>query len=197
MRRSLPRIAAVLTGLICAAMIFFPWDTFARATAARVTKAAADNGIWLTTRGFEVNGTFTKNFVLRSVKADLQLMRFGADEVTITQTLLSALFPTDKKFHVQMGRGALIPVMQVPLEWDRGSADALITDDLLRIENISITGKISVMGTAEFSRTRSTLTRVKMLIRVPPEIERTLDAAAKMRVMPLRKVKDGEWRLEI
>lgn len=196
MKRVIPRIVVALIGLIIGAIVFFPWNTLAQGAAAKIAKAAADSGIWLTTGNADVSGVFSKSFTFHSVKADFPLMKFSADKVVITPALSSVAFSKEKKSHISMGRGTLLPVTQVPLDWNGGNADITLTEDSLRIENISITGKLTVTGFAEISRNKNALKRAKVRIKVPAAMDKTLDSAAKMGVMPLKKIRNGMWRLE-
>ncbi|MCC8177647.1 MAG: hypothetical protein LIO38_00805, partial [Cloacibacillus sp.] len=82
------------------------------------------------------------------------------------------------------------------LEWNGGTADISLTPQSLMVENIAFTGKTSVTGFAELSRETGKLTRAKMLLKVPAELDRALEMAGKMGMVPLTKVKSGEWRIE-
>lgn len=196
MRKVLRNTAVAVLGLLCGLLIFFPWQPLAGTAASTATSVAAENGIFLTVAGSEVSGLFSKSFTYRGVNADFPVFRFSAGEISITPAILSSLFSPTKSCRLAMGRGSVVPVTRQAFEWNGGTADVSLTPQSLMIENIAFTGKTAVTGFAELSRETGKLTRAKMLIKVPAELDRALEMAGKMGMAPLTKVKSGEWRIE-
>ncbi|MDD7648590.1 type II secretion system protein GspN [Cloacibacillus porcorum] len=196
MKKTLRGAAAVIAGLFCGLLVFFPWSSLAGTSASMAMSAAAENGIFLTVASSGVSGLFSKSFIYNGVNADFPVFRFSAGEVTFTPSIISSLFSQTKSCRLEMGRGSLVPVTRQALEWNGGTADISLTPQSLMIENIAFTGKTSVTGFAELSRETGKLTRAKMLLKVPAELDRALEMAGKMGMVPLTKVKSGEWRIE-
>ena len=196
MRKALRNTALTLLGLFCGLLIFFPWQPLAESAASMAASVAAENGIFLTAAASEVSGLFSKSFTYRGVNADFPVFRFSTGEITLTPAILSSLFSPAKSCRLVMGRGSVVPVTRQAFEWNGGTADISLTPQSLMIENIAFTGKTAVTGFAELSRETGKLTRAKMLIKVPAELDRALEMAGKMGMAPLTKVKGGEWRIE-
>ena len=196
MRKVLRNTAVTVLGLLCGLLAFFPWQPLAGTAASTAASVAAENGIFLTVAGSEVSGLFSKSFTYRGVNADFPVFRFSAGEISITPAILSSLFSPTKSCRLAMGRGSVVPVTRQAFEWNGGTADVSLTPQSLMIENIAFTGKTAVTGFAELSRETGKLTRAKMLIKVPAELDRALEMAGKMGMAPLTKVKSGEWRIE-
>ena len=196
MMKLLRNAAITAVGLVCGLLLFFPWSTLAGTLASAAANVAAENGIFLTISSSETSGLFSKSFTHSGVNADFPVFRFSAVEVTVTPSIISSLFSETKSCRLEMGRGSVVPVTRQAFEWNGGTADISITPQSLMIENIALAGKTSATGFAELSRETGKLTRAKMLIKVPAELDRALEMAGKMGMAPLTKVKSGEWRIE-
>lgn len=196
MKRFLKTAAAAAVGLIIGIFLFFPWNTLAATILAAGSRAASANGIFLTAVSSEASGVFSKHFIYGGVKADFPIFRFTAREITVSPNILSSVFTSAKSGRVSISRGSVIPVTRQALEWNEGTADFSVKKDSILIENISFSGKTSVTGFMEISRATAKITRARMLIKVPPELDRMLNMVSMTGMIPLSKIKNGEWRIE-
>lgn len=196
MKKNLLRAAAALAGLIIGIAIFFPWDALGASLFAFAAKEAASRGVYVTASSSEVSGLFKKNFSYKGVNADLPVARASLREVSVEPDILSSLLSGEKSARLTFGRGSLVPVTRQPIEWNSGSASVRVTENTIIVEDISFTGPTSISGSAEISPSAMRLVRARLLVKAPPELDRMFEMLRMTNMLPLKKVKEGEWRIE-
>ena len=196
MKKNLLRAAAALAGLIIGIAIFFPWDALGSSLFAFAAKEAASRGVYVTASSSEVSGLFKKNFSYKGVNADLPVARASLREVSVEPDILSSLLSGEKSARLTFGRGSLVPVTRQPVEWNSGSASVRVTENTIIVEDISFTGPTSISGSAEISPSAMRLVRARLRVKAPPELDRMFEMLRMTNVLPLKKVKEGEWRIE-
>ncbi len=196
MKKNLLRAAAAFAGLILGVIIFFPWETLASSLFALAAKEASARGVYVTAASSGVSGLLSKTFSYGGVKADLPAARASLREVGVTPALLPSLLSGEKRAHITFGRGSVVPVTRQPIEWNGGAADVRVTRDRVVIENVTLTGATSVSGSAEISRGEARIVRARLLVKAPPELDRMFEMLRMANMLPLKKIKDGEWRIE-
>lgn len=196
MKKNLLRAAAALAGLIIGIAIFFPWDALGSSLFAFAAKEAASRGVYVTASSSEVSGLFKKNFSYKGVNADLPVARASLRDVSVEPDILSSLLSGEKSAQLTFGRGSLVPVTRQPIEWNSGSASVRVTENTVIVEDISFTGPTSVSGSAEISPSAMRLVRARLLVKAPPELDRMFEMLRMTNMLPLKKVKEGEWRIE-
>lgn len=196
MKKNLLRAAAALAGLIIGIAIFFPWDALGSSLFAFAAKEAASRGVYVTASSSEVSGLFKKNFSYKGVNADLPVARASLREVSVEPDILSSLLSGEKSARLTFGRGSLVPVTRQSIEWNSGSASVRVTENTIIVEDISFTGPTSISGSAEISPSAMRLVRARLLVKAPPELDRMFEMLRMTNMLPLKKVKEGEWRIE-
>ena len=196
MKKNLLRAAAALAGLIIGIAIFFPWDALGSSLFAFAAKEVASRGVYVTASSSEVSGLFKKNFSYKGVNADLPVARASLREVSVEPDILSSLLSGEKSARLTFGRGSLVPVTRQPVEWNSGSASVRVTENTIIVEDISFTGPTSISGSAEISPSAMRLVRARLLVKAPPELDRMFEMLRMTNMLPLKKVKEGEWRIE-
>ncbi len=196
MKKNLLRAAAALAGLIIGIAIFFPWNALGSSLFAFAAKEAASRGVYVTASSSEVSGLFKKNFSYKGVNADLPVARASLREVSVEPDILSSLLSGEKSARLTFGRGSLVPVTRQPIEWNSGSASVRVTENTIIVEDISFIGPTSVSGSAEISPSAMRLVRARLLVKAPPELDRMFEMLCMTNMLPLKKVKEGEWRIE-
>lgn len=196
MKKNLLRAAAALAGLIIGIAIFFPWNALGSSLFAFAAKEAASRGVYVTASSSEVSGLFKKNFSYKGVNADLPVARASLREVSVEPDILSSLLSGEKSARLTFGRGSLVPVTRQPIEWNSGSASVRVTENTIIVEDISFTGPTSISGSAEISPSAMRLVRARLLVKAPPELDRMFEMLRMTNMLPLKKVKEGEWRIE-
>lgn len=196
MKKNLLRAAAALAGLIIGIAIFFPWNALGSSLFAFAAKEAASRGVYVTASSSEVSGLFKKNFSYKGVNADLPVARASLRDVSVEPDILSSLLSGEKSARLTFGRGSLVPVTRQPVEWNSGSASVRVTENTIIVEDISFTGPTSISGSAEISPSAMRLVRARLLVKAPPELDRMFEMLRMTNMLPLKKVKEGEWRIE-
>lgn len=196
MKKNLRLIAVAIAGLIVGIFIFFPWRTLGSSLFALAAREAASRGVYLTASSSDVSGIFSKTFSYSGVGADLPAARLSVRELSVAPDILSSLFSEEKSARLTVGRGSLVPVTRQAVEWNRGEADVRVTPRAVILDNISFTGPSSISGSAEISLGSMRIARARLLVRVPPELDRMLEMLKTANMLPLKKIKDGEWRIE-
>ena len=196
MKKNLLRAAAALAGLIIGIAIFFPWDALGSSLFAFAAKEAASRGVYVTASSSEVSGLFKKNFSYKGVNADLPVARASLREVSVEPDILSSLLSGEKSARLTFGRGSIVPVTRQPIEWNSGSASVRVTENTIIVEDISFTGPTSISGSAEISPSAIRLVRARLRVKAPPELDRMFEMLRMTNMLPLKKVKEGEWRIE-
>lgn len=196
MKKNLLRAAAALAGLIIGIAIFFPWNALGSSLFAFAAKEAASRGVYVTASSSEVSGLFKKNFSYKGVNADLPVARASLREVSVEPDILSSLLSGEKSARLTFGRGSLVPVTRQPVEWNSGSVSVRVTENTIIVEDISFTGPTSISGSAEISPSAMRLVRARLLVKAPPELDRMFEMLRMTNMLPLKKIKEGEWRIE-
>lgn len=196
MKKNILRAAAALAGLITGIIIFFPWDTLASSLFAFAAKEAAPRGVYLAASSSETSGIFEKTFIFRGVTADLPVARASLREVGVAPDIPASLLSGEKRARLTFGRGSVVPVTRQTIEWNSGSAGVRVTADRVIIEDVSFTGPTSVSGSAEISISAMRFERARLLVKAPPELDRMFEMLRMTNMLPLKKVKEGEWRIE-
>lgn len=196
MKKNLLRLAAALAGLIIGIIIFFPWNALASSLFAFAAKEAASRGIYVTASSSETSGFLKKTFSLRGVNADMTVARANLREVGVEPDILRWLLSGEKNARLTFGRGGVVPATRQPIEWNSGSARVRVTADTVVIDDASFTGPTSISGSAEISLSTKRLVRARMLVKAPPELDRMFEMLRMTKMLPLKKVKEGEWRIE-
>lgn len=196
MKKNLLRAAAALAGLIIGIAIFFPWDALGSSLFAFAAKEAASRGVYVMASSSEVSGLFKKNFSYKGVNADLPVARASLREVSVEPDILSSLLSGEKSARLTFGRGSIVPVTRQPIEWNSGSASVRVTENTIIVEDISFTGPTSISGSAEISPSAIRLVRARLRVKAPPELDRMFEMLRMTNMLPLKKVKEGEWRIE-
>ena len=196
MKKNLLRAAAALAGLIIGIAIFFPWNALGSSLFAFAAKEAASRGVYVTASSSEVSGFFKKNFSYKGVNADRPVARASLREVSVEPDILSSLLSGEKSARLTFGRGSIVPVTRQPIEWNSGSASVRVTENTIIVEDISFTGPTSISGSAEISPSAMRLVRARLLVKAPPELDRMFEMLRMTNMLPLKKVKEGEWRIE-
>ena len=195
MKKNLLCAAAALAGLIIGIVIFFPWDALAPALFALAAREAASRGVYITASSSETSGLVKKNFSYKGVNADLPVARARLSELSVEPDILSSLLSGEKSARLTFGRGSIVPVTRQPLEWNSGSAELRVTRDSVVVENISFKGPAAISGSAEISASAMRLVRARLLVKAPPELDRMFEMLRMTKILPLEKVKEGEWRI--
>ena len=195
MKKNLLRAAAAIAGLIIGIVIFFPWDALAPALFAFAAREAASRGVYITASSSETSGLVKKNFSYKGVNADLPVARARLSELSVEPDILSSLLSGEKSARLTFGRGSIVPVTRQPLEWNSGSAELRVTRDSVIVENISFTGPAAISGSAEISTSAMRLVRARLLVKAPPELDRMFEMLRMAKILPLEKIKEGEWRI--
>lgn len=196
MKKNLLRAAAALAGLIIGIAIFFPWDALGSSLFAFAAKEVASRGVYVTASSSEVSGLFKKNFSYKGVNADLPVARASLRKVSVEPDILSSLLSGEKSARLTFGRGSIVPVTRQPIEWNSGSASVRVTENTIIVEDISFTGPTSISGSAEISPSAIRLVRARLRVKAPPELDRMFEMLRMTNMLPLKKVKEGEWRIE-
>ena len=195
MKKNLLRAAAALAGLIIGIVIFFPWDALAPALFAFAAREAASRGVYVTASSSETSDLVKKNFSYKGVNADLPVARARLSELSVEPDIFSSLLSGEKSARLTFGRGSIVPVTRQPLEWNSGSAELRVTRDSVIVEDISFTGPTAISGSAEISTSAMRLVRARLLVKAPPELDRMFEMLRMTKILPLEKIKDGEWRI--
>ena len=196
MKKNILRAAAALAGLITGIIIFFPWNMLASSIFAFAAKEAASRGVYLAASSSETSGIFEKTFIFRGVTADLPVARASLREVGVAPDIPASLLSGEKRARLTFGRGSVVPVTRQTIEWNSGSAGVRVTADRVIIEDVSFTGPTSVSGSAEISISAMRFERARLLVKAPPELDRMFEMLRMTNMLPLKKVKEGEWRIE-
>lgn len=196
MKKYLWPAAAAFAGLIIGIFIFFPWNTLGSALLSIAAGEAASRGIFLTASSSEVSGVLSKTFFYRGITADLPAARVTVSGAGIEPALLSSLTSGGAKAHITFGRGSVVPVTRQAIEWDGGEADVFVTQESVAVSGISFTGPTSLSGSLEIRRASMTLAACRLTVKAPPELDGMFEMLRMANLLPLKKIKEGEWRIE-
>lgn len=188
-------ILAGVAGLLLGCLLFLPWSAIGDYALEKSIERAAAKQVYISVASHETEGVLGKTFVLRGIRADYPVFSATLRELRITPHLLS-LLSSNQKVDLVIGRGELIPVTRQTLEWNSGTARVVRQGDTVTLEEIDIRGAFSAKGSLTFSTVSGTLSKADLTMTLPEEMDRALQMFSSSGMAPLRKVKNGEWRVE-
>jgi len=189
-------VLAGLAGLAAGIILFAPWDSLADYAVARGLARAAENGIYGVVREVGTEGLIDKEFVCRGLQLDFPVFRVAADDMSVNPAVLHALFTGRPEASVTFGRGELVPVTRQKLEWNSGSASVSVRNGVVSLSDIEFTGKFSARGFLDFSTETNRITRANLTVKVPEDMDRALQMLGGSGMLPISKVRAGEWKVE-
>ena len=184
-----------LAGFIAGIFLFLPWDSFADYAVVRGLERAAENGIYGVVRETDTEGFFNRVFVCRDIQLDFPVFRFVAREMSVDPAMLGTLLSRTPAASVSFGRGELTPVTRQKLEWNSGYADVSVKNGVVSLSNIEFTGKFSAHGFLDFSTESRRIMRANLTVKVPEDMDRALQMLGSGGVLPLSKIRAGEWKV--
>ncbi len=185
-----------LLGFLLAGFLFFPWDAIGDCLMARGLAVAAKNGIYAAVGSNFTQGIADKEFVYQKVTADFPVFRFSASQMTVNPEILRTLVAAKPSCTIEFGRGEIIPVTRQKLEWVSGAAEISVSNGIISVSEIDFKGKLSANGFLEISMETGRMSRANMTLKVPTEMDRALEMLGGSGVMPITKIKAGEWKVE-
>ncbi|MCE5202224.1 MAG: hypothetical protein LLF78_06915 [Synergistaceae bacterium] len=194
-RRSILILCGIL-GFFVGLLIFLPFDAVCDYLMVKVLGRAAENGIYASVQYHSAEGIFNKEFVCRGIQADFPVFRFSSSEVRIAPSFIRSLLSGSRICTVSTGRGDMVSVMRQKLEWTEGKADVAVDDDKVSISNIELNGNFSVRGFIEFSAATGVMEHANLMIKVPGEMDRALQMLGSGGMIPISRIKEGEWKVE-
>ncbi|MDL2297554.1 hypothetical protein LJC40_00205 [Synergistaceae bacterium OttesenSCG-928-D05] len=188
-------ILAGLIGLILGLLLFLPWQAIGDYAIEKGLTRAAEKNIYATVNSHTVEGVFNKVFVLRGIRVDYPVFSITLRELRIDPHMLG-LLSASQEVDLVIGRGELIPVTRQSLEWNSGTAKVTRRGEIISFNEVDIKGAFSAKGSLAFSTATGKLTSGALTLTVPVTMDRALQMVSGSGLVPLRKIKDGEWRIE-
>ena len=184
-----------LAGFSVGIILFMPWNALNDYIMAKGLERAAENGIYASVRSCETEGLLDKQFIYRGIIADFPVFRFAASDVTIAPHILKTI-ASSPSATVEIGRGYILPITRQKLEWTSGTAKISVSGTTISATEISFTGKFSARGFMDFSTETGKISRAKMVLKVPVEMDRALQMVQAGGLLPLSQTAPGEWKVE-
>ena len=194
-RKITAAVIGVIAGCIIGVFLCFPWNNIAEAVFSKAVMKASEKGIYLTSASTDISGLFRKTFTYKGITAELPFAQLSAREVSVTP-YFSSLVSETKSAHVVLGKGKLVPITRQEINWNRGIADVQLTPASIVFDKIVFSGPITVTGSAVLDKSGKKLLKAKLNIKVPVEFDRVLNMVRLAKIVPLQKIKNGEWRIE-
>ena len=193
--KTLKTLLIGLAGFVLGAILFMPWNAVNDYIMAKGLERAAENGIYASVRSCETDGLFDKQFIYRGITADFPVFRFVTSDITVDPYILKTLASSPSST-VEIGRGYILPVTRQKLEWTSGTAKISVSGTTISATEINFTGKFSVAGFMDFSTDTGKISRAKMTLKVPAELDRALQMVQAGGLLPLSQTGPGEWKVE-
>lgn len=196
-RSSVVKIAlSCLAGLAVGMLVFFPWRSVGDYAAAKGLATAASNGVYASIQSYSSDGLFDKQFMYRGVIADFPVFRFSAGDVVVDPLMLRSILKFTPTCTVKLGKGEIIPLTRQKLAWKSGSMNVALGKDTVSITEIWLTGDFSARGFLEVSKETGKIARANLTLKVPADMDRALEIFGSNGILPLTKIRDGEWKVE-
>lgn len=193
---SLKLVLIAVVGFIIGVLIFFPWQSLGDYIMSRGLAVAAENGIYASVEDSYTEGVIDKVIVYRRVTADFPVFRLSAGEISINPAFISSLLTGKLSCSIKLGRGEIMPVTRQKLEWSSGSASISVEKEIISVRDIEFLGKFSARGFFEISTQTGRIARANMVLHIPQEMDRAFEMLGKSGMVPVNKVKSGEWKVE-
>lgn len=188
-------ILAGVAGLLLGFYISLPWGAVGDYAVATILNKAAGNRVYATVANHSVEGFFSKTLVMCGIRVDYPVASITLRELCVTPHLLSLLLSA-QTVDLTLGRAELTFVTRQSLEWNSGTAKITKRGDVVAFEEIDIRGAFSVTGSLDFSTATGQLGAANLTVILPETMDRALQMLSGSGLLPLRKVKNGEWRIE-
>ncbi len=191
------KLASIATlGFILGIVLFFPWQSIGDYVMSRGLAVAAENGIYATVEGCDAEGLIDKEFVYQSITADFPVFRFSVGEIRVNPAFISSILSRKFSCSVKLGRGEIMPVTRQKLEWTSASAAIFVEKEFISVRDIAFFGNFSARGFFEISRETGQILRANMVLHLPEDMDRAFEMLSRSGMVPLTKIKTGEWKVE-
>lgn len=185
-----------ITGFIIGILMFLPWSAVGDYVMVNVLNSAAENGIYATVRKNLTKGILDKEFVYLGVQADFPVFSLFLKEVDIDPSLISSICTAKPSCSVSLDRGEIMSFTRQKLGWKSGSAKVSVDGDIVYVNDIEFIGELSAKGFIEISMETGEMLRAKLTIKVPEGMDRSLQMLGNTGIIPISKIKAGEWKVE-
>lgn len=186
--------AVFIAGLLCGAVLFFPWNAVAEHAAAIAVSAAGSNGITLEIKESSSEGMFDPRFLFSGIKASTSIAVARISYLEADPAAASIL-GEERSFSVNAGSGMIQSRAGGMMTWRSAKADVTLKKNSTLMENIVMDGEIKGGGTAELSPVGK-LIKADIAFTLPQKFDTVLKAVAMIGSLPLKKDPSGEWRLK-
>jgi len=192
LKLTLSGIAGFLIGII----LFFPWGSAGDSIIAKALAVAAENGIYATVGKNLVRGTVDKELVCLGIQAELPVLRLYIKEASANPMLLRSIFTAVPSFTVMFEKSTVKPFAGKELECRSGTAVVSLDGGTAYIKDIKLDGDFSVKGFIELSTETGIIRSAKLMIRIPEEMDKTLQMLSSAGIVHAVRVRPGEWDVE-
>lgn len=129
---------------------------------------------------------------------DLQVRHsLGGLEMVRVEARLRPLSSAIKRgiyLDVRLGPGRFEALTGQKLSWTKGSCSLLVRGQSVVVDDLDLEGDVSAKGSLEVSTSEGRISRAAVELKTPGETETMMQALSA--ILPLKRVKAGEWRLE-
>lgn len=185
-----------ILGFAIGAVFFFPWNAVCDYVMAKGLSVAAENGIYGTVQDNYTEGFLDREFVYRGVQADFPVFRLTSREIHVNPAVFSTIFKAAPTASLTFGRGEITPVTRQKLEWNSGAANVSVKSGIMSVRDIEFTGKFSARGFVEFSAETGKISRANLTLKVPEDMDRAIQMLGTTGMLPVSKIRSGEWKVE-
>ena len=189
-------LSSLIAGIVIGIYLFFPWVKIAEAFYYAAANKAARNGVYMTVNAIDCAGWIKKEFSYRGISAETPAARVNVSEIKVTPKITS-LLGGRKQLNMAIGSGTFIPAIGESIGWTSGAAAVSFEGREIGVSDLSLAGDISVAGRAAIDASKNIpqLKDTDLLIRAPEKFDTLFSFVRMAKIVPVEKVKDGEWRI--
>ena len=187
-------IIGLIAGLAIGFYCCFPWDSIAENAFSKAVIRVSEKGIYLTKSSTDTSGIVDKTFTYNGVTAELPFAKLKINNLSVTPKTFSFMSDS-KEAHVTLRNVILVAITRHEFSLRSARADVTYNENNVKLENIAVSGDISVRGSAEIDMTEKKLVKAALIVNAPPVFDRVMNMARLARIAPMQKIKDGEWRI--
>ena len=185
-----------IAGFALGAVLFLPWDALCGYVMSKGLSVAAENGIYGVVQDNYTEGLLDKEFIYRGVQADFPVFRFSSREIRVNPAVISTIFKAAPTASLTFGRGEIVPVTRQKLEWNSGSANVSLKGGVISVSDIEFAGKFSARGFVDISAETGKISRANLTLKVPEDLDRAMKMLGTSGMLPVSKLRAGEWKVE-
>lgn len=172
----------------------FPWERSLQWGLTSAQNVAAEKGVSFSCASSSADDRVSPLFMCGGLKVRHALGGLELARADARFHPLSSVLSRGVLLDVKLGPGRFQTMTGQELGWTEGTCSLLIRRETVFIQDLALSGDLTAKGYIEVSASKGRIVKAAVELTTPGEVESMMQALSA--ILPLKRVKAGEWRLE-